>query len=209
LSLADTKVQLGEFAYRVNANGTDVSVTQDWAAANIPPDREVLYAPIPINARCHRVIKADLIAALAEVDAAGLAGAIDVGNANAFGGCYYPRFSRTSGALGFLSRHSWGQALDTNTIANAQGRAPTMNCAVVRIFRKHNFAWGGNFLTPDGMHFEWVGERRDQLQYPSRYCPNLPSTTSTENVPAPSPAVDSIAHDGRATLFANDGWSGD
>jgi hypothetical protein len=23
------------------------------------------------------------------------------------------------------------------------------------------------------MHFEWVGERRDQLAYPSRFCPNV------------------------------------
>jgi hypothetical protein len=48
-----------------------------------------------------------------------------------------------------------------------------MHCDVVRIFRKHGFAWGGNFRRPDGMHFEWVGERLDQLPYPSRYCPNI------------------------------------
>ena len=47
-----------------------------------------------------------------------------------------------------------------------------MNCATVRIFRKHGFAWGGNFLVPDGMHFEWVGDPRDQFSYPSRFCPN-------------------------------------
>ena len=43
----------------------------------------------------------------------------------------------------------------------------------MQIFRKHGFAWGGNFLTPDGMHFEWVGEARDRLDYPSRFCPNV------------------------------------
>jgi hypothetical protein len=61
-----------------------------------------------------------------------------------------------------------------NTLANAQGRVPRMDCRVVRIFRKHGFAWGGNFLVPDGMHFEWVGEARNTWQYPSTYCPNLP-----------------------------------
>jgi hypothetical protein len=56
-----------------------------------------------------------------------------------------------------------------------------MDCAVVRIFRKWGFAWGGNFWPTDGMHFEWVGERRDQIGYPSRFCPN--------NVPAPTTTV--------------------
>ena len=74
-------------------------------------------------------------------------------------------------------------ALDTNTVSNCQGCVPQMNCEVVRIFRRHNFAWGGNFLVPDGMHFEWVGERRDQLSYPSTYCPNLVQA-ATEALPA-------------------------
>ncbi len=64
-------------------------------------------------------------------------------------------------------------ALDTNTATNPMGGTPTMDCRVVRIFRKHGFAWGGNFLTPDGMHFEWVGEDRSKISYPSRFCPNI------------------------------------
>ena len=114
-------------------------------------------------------IVADLRAALADVAAAGLGGAIEVQNANTYGGCYTPRFARDSWNL---SRHSYGLALDTNTVSNCQGCVPKMNCDVVRIFRRHNFAWGGNFNRPDGMHFEWVGERRDLLPYPSEYCPN-------------------------------------
>jgi hypothetical protein len=58
-----------------------------------------------------------------------------------------------------------------------------MNCDVVRIFRKHGFAWGGNWRTPDGMHFEWVGERRDQLTYPSRFCPNVAGGSPQSNDP--------------------------
>ena len=65
-------------------------------------------------------------------------------------------------------------ALDINTVSNCGGcRPPKMNCDVVRIFRKHGFAWGGNFRQPDGMHFEWVGERRDRISFPSTYCPNI------------------------------------
>ena len=206
IGMAQTKLLLGEFAYQVRPNGVEINVTGDWEAAHMPPDREVLLDAIPIRARCNNTIRGDLQAALAEVDAAGLAGAIDVVNANTYGGCYYPRFNRVSGQLGFLSRHSWGQALDTNTVSNAEGRVPQMNCDVVRIFRKHNFAWGGNFLTSDGMHFEWVGTRRDQYDFPSKYCPNLPPVTTTEKAPGARTSTADLPA-GRATVFADDGFS--
>ena len=49
-------------------------------------------------------------------------------------------FGTTLGSTtgGFLSRHSWGMAIDMNTVQNPEGSPPTMNCDVVRIFRK----WG-------------------------------------------------------------------
>ena len=162
-----------------------MTVDPVWRAQYIPDQRE-LYAGVAIRAACNAVIKADLQAALDDVVAAGLAGAIDVANTNTYGGCYGPRFNRISGNLGILSRHSWGQALDANTLQNCQGCVPAMSCAVVRIFRAHGFAWGGNFLVPDGMHFEWTGRRTDQLASPSRYCPN-PSLPSAEAIPPPAP----------------------
>jgi hypothetical protein len=30
-----------------------------------------------------------------------------------------------------------------------------MDPRIVRIFQKWGFLWGGRFLTPDGMHFEY------------------------------------------------------
>lgn len=203
ISMSETKARLGEFAYRVRANGVDADVTPTWTNQFIPPVRE-LY-PTGISARCNYMIQADLRAALNDVVNAGLAGQIDVVNANRYGGCFYPRFNRLSGHLGVLSRHSWGSPVDTNTTTNAQGAVPQMNCDVVRIFRKHKFAWGGNFLTPDGMHFEWVGEPRDQYQYPSRYCPNLsvsPSVTSTRS----DSGAPFEPRTTRSQLFGDDGW---
>ena len=50
----------------------------------------------------------------------------------------------------------------------------------MRIFRKHGFAWGGNFLIPDGMHFEWVGERRRQDQLPVALLPEHRRQAATE-----------------------------
>ncbi len=178
LGMASTKALLGEFAYRVNSSG---SVTQEasWQAANLPSGRRSIG--IGISARCHLVVEPALQAAFAEIAQRGLSGVFDVGDANSAGGCHNPRFNRlaNSATIGFLSRHSWAMAIDTNTVGSCQGCAPPNfasrpgGCTAVRILRKHGFSWGGNYLTPDGMHFEYVGEPRDQLPYPSRWCPNI------------------------------------
>jgi hypothetical protein len=176
---------LGEPWYRFEGDGS-ISMHPTWRATYLTGGRELLNDTIPIGARCHVDVVDDLRAAFAEAAAAGLADAFDVDNANTYGGCYSPRFSRQSGQIGFLSRHSYGMAFDTNTTSNCQGCVPAMDCRVVRIFRKHGFAWGGNFRTPDGMHFEWVGERRDQIPFASNYCPNLVQSLAES---APSGAV--------------------
>jgi hypothetical protein len=190
LSTSQTKALLGEFAYAPTA-GDSIVQEAAWQAANLPPGRELLSNAIPIRARCHVRLAGDLRAALDEIAASGLSGAIDVANANTYGGCHNPRYNRINGELGVISRHAWAQALDVNTVTNCQGCRPQMNCDVVRIFRKHGFAWGGNFLRTDGMHFEWVGERRDQVAGPSRYCPN-----------AGQPLLESAA----AAALSGDAW---
>jgi hypothetical protein len=213
LGIAATKALLGEFGYSVNASG---AVTQEaaWQSANLPSGRVLLNSTIAISARCHKVIEPALKAAFAEIAAAGAAGVFDLGDANTAGGCHNPRFSTLSpnSTIGFLSRHSWAMAIDTNTRGSCQGCAPpdiaTLpgGCTAVRILRKHGFAWGGNFLTPDGMHFEYVGERRDQLPYPSRYCPNLVGANQfTENQQADNQLADSGSL--RSTFFADAGLS--
>ena len=169
LSTARLKSMVGAPWYQV-VSGDTIEMHPIWKATYLPPGQVLLSPAIPIRARCHDAVSGSLRAALDEVAAAGLAAAIDVANTNTYGGCFNPRYSRISG---FLSRHAYAVALDMNTTSNCQGCTPRMNCDVVRIFRKHGFAWGGNWRTPDGMHFEWVGERRDQLAYPSRFCPNV------------------------------------
>jgi hypothetical protein len=200
ISLAKTKTLLGELAYHVTAAG-DVLVDDAWRTAFIP-NREPY--PTGIVAACNVTIRSDLAAALQEVVDSGLAGSIDVANVNTFGGCFGPRFTRIAGTqLGTLSRHTWGQPIDMNTAANCQGCVPKMDCRIVRIFRAHNFAWGGDFLLSDGMHFEWVGEPRNSYQYPSRYCPNVPSG----GIQSASREAWGISRDSRAVMFAGDGWA--
>lgn len=201
LGMGRTKELLGEFAYRVNGNGS-VSQQASWQAESLPSGRRGIG--IGIVARCHLVIEPALQAAFAEIAQNGLQSVFDVGDANSAGGCHNPRFNRlaNSTSIGFLSRHSWGMALDTNTRGSCQGCAPpniatrSGGCDAVRILRKHGFAWGGNYLTPDGMHFEYVGEPRDQLPYPSRYCPNIVDDAVDD---------DALVVTQRATLFDDAG----
>lgn len=173
LGLGEAKSIVGEFAYVVTKTGRIVA-DPEWVRSAITPRRT--FDGVPVRAACHRRIWAPLQGALNEIKRAGLEDSIDVANTNKYGGCFYPRLNRVSGGLGYLSRHSWGMAFDMNTTTNAQGSAPSLDCRVVRIFRKWGFAWGGNFTPADGMHFEYVGERRDNIVYPSRYCPNLVGT---------------------------------
>ena len=170
LGLGEAKLLVGEFAYKITKSGK-VTADPGWVHQNITPRR--FFSGIPVRAGCHRRIWAPLQGALNEIKREGLDELIDVDNTNQFGGCFYARLNRISGDLGYLSRHSWGMAFDMNTTTNAQGRAPNLDCRIVRIFRKWGFAWGGNFTPADGMHFEYVGERRDNIEYPSRYCPNV------------------------------------
>lgn len=175
LGLAATKVALGEFAYRVLPGGR-VEIDPAWVGANISGGGDrTRFESIDVIAACHVKVRGAIEAALRDVAAAGLAGGIDLANTNRYGGCFQPRFNRIGGsAAGSLSRHTWGMAFDMNTVTNAQGAVPQLDCRIVSIFRRHGFAWGGNFTRPDGMHFEWVGEPRHELRYPSRYCPNTP-----------------------------------
>ena len=170
LGLGATKKLVGEFAYKVSRSGK-ITVADSWIRANILP--RTPFDGVGVKAACHRVVRVAIQGALKEVKREGLGELIDLENTNAYGGCFYPRYNRLAGALGYLSRHSWGMAVDMNTSTNVQGGVPYMDCRIVRIFRKWGFAWGGNFTPSDGMHFEYVGERRDNLKFPSRYCPNI------------------------------------
>jgi len=53
-----------------------------------------------------------------------------------------------------LSRHSWGIAIDFNIKDNPIGQIPKMDKKIISIFEEYHWFWGGNFKTPDGMHFE-------------------------------------------------------
>lgn len=188
LSQSQVKALAGEFSVRGSGN---LTVNYSWAKPNI------VRIPLQLGtrtiyARCHQVIADELTAIFAEITAQGLDTTINYRGRNITAGCYAPRETRLLGSTngGSISRHTWAIAMDFNVVSNCLGCVPTQDCKLVQIFRAHGFAWGGNFLTPDGMHFEYVGEPRDEVPTrPGAYCPTDPpppptTTTTTTTIEA-------------------------
>jgi hypothetical protein len=112
----------------------------------------IVSAEVPIfgRVRCHRTMIPQLRAALAEVQAAGLDRHIDTRD---YGGCWVPRHIMFNPSRA-LSMHAWGLAIDFNVSTNQYGAEPQMHPGIVEIFERWGFRWGGDWSTPDGMHFE-------------------------------------------------------
>ena len=141
------KATFGEFAARPNRDGS-IDIERGWRQKHITSE------PVPIlgTVTCHRALFPQLRHALEQVERAGFSHVIDAGD---YGGCYSARFiDRNPG--GRLSHHSWGIGIDLNVAENRPGTRPDQDHRLVRIFEENGFTWGGRWLIPDGMHFEWV-----------------------------------------------------
>lgn len=138
-----TSTTLESFSYQSVGDGT-IRIDPDWVARNI------VSVDMPILGRvtCHRAIIDQMHAALVEIQEAGLADAI-----YQYSGCWVPRHMLWDPARS-ISEHAWGLAFDINVPTNQYGATPTLDPAIVETFRRWGFKWGGDFSTPDGMHFE-------------------------------------------------------
>ena len=98
---------------------------------------------------CHKRLADVFTATFTAIQAASLQDKII-----SFGGCFSFRAQRTGAKL---SAHSWGIAIDLNTATNAQGTAGNMDPAIVEIFGKAGFKWGGDWhgKSRDPMHFQF------------------------------------------------------
>jgi hypothetical protein len=138
-------VELESFTYTSRGDGT-IEIHGDWASRNIVP----VDIPGMGTTRCHKAMVPQLMAALREIHEAGLYGHFDPSQ---FGGCWVPRHIMWNPSRG-LSMHAWGLAIDFNVSTNMYGAEPQLHPGIVEIFKKWGFAWGGDWSTPDGMHFE-------------------------------------------------------
>lgn len=140
------KSVFGEFAAEARSDGF-LDVDPAWRKDNITTARVPLLGAVT----CHRAVFPQLRRALSRAVTANLSFAIDPAD---FGGCYSPRFINRNPA-GRLSHHSWGIAVDVNVAENAYGTKADQDLRLVRIMESAGFTWGGRWVVPDGMHFEW------------------------------------------------------
>jgi D-alanyl-D-alanine carboxypeptidase len=139
------KARFGEFAIAVSGTPS-LSIDPAWVR------RFVSTASVPILGRvtCHRKMIPALRRALGEIERRGLRRIVD---ANDYAGCFAPGTI----AGGGISHHTWGLAVDLNAGANPYGEPSRQDPRLVRAMRRHGFAWGGSWPTPDAMHFEYRG----------------------------------------------------
>lgn len=140
------KEAFGEFAATPLASG-QIAIDRAWTDANIRSST----VPILGRVTCHRALFPQLRRALRAVRSDGLAHLI---NPNNFGGCFGPRFINSQ-PDGRLSHHAWGIAFDINVAENPFGAEPNLPRRIVEIIEAQGFTWGGRWIIPDGMHFEW------------------------------------------------------
>lgn len=141
------KHHFGEFAARPRPDGT-IDVDPRWVSRNLATEEMPVLGPVT----CHRGIVAQLRSALEQVVDDGLAFTLDPSQ---YAGCYGARFVNAD-PNGRLSHHAWGIAIDVNAASNAYGARPHQDLRLVEIMEAHGFTWGGRWLVPDGMHFEWA-----------------------------------------------------
>jgi hypothetical protein len=96
---------------------------------------------------CHKTLAAVFGNVFSQIQSNGLQNAI-----TSFGGCFSFRPQRTGTKL---STHAWGIAIDLNPETNQQGTAGNMDPAVIAIFRRVGFKWGG----------DWTGKFRDPMHF--------------------------------------------
>ena len=140
------KETFGPFALRQRSDGT-FEIDPVWR-------RNIVERRVPLLGRvtCHRALFAQLEGALRELQAEGLGHTVNPGD---FGGCRSPRFIGHD-PQGQISHHAWGIAIDLNASANAFGTKSDQDPRLVQVMERWGFTWGGRWLIPDAMHFEWA-----------------------------------------------------
>jgi hypothetical protein len=147
LPQGEVKKVFGEFAARPG-RGAALAIDPAWIEANTAN----VNIPLLGLTRCHKSIVPAVRGAFNEIIAEGLSSLVRRGD---FGGCFAPRLLNSDPHSG-ISRHAWGAAFDFNVSRNAFGQKPSMDPRLIEILERWGFGWGGTWMVPDGMHFEYL-----------------------------------------------------
>lgn len=140
------KTLFGEFAAR-HARGRPGSLELDpaWARDHLV----TTHAPLLGDVTCHRGILEQLRGAMRELRDRGLGHLV-----RSFHGCAVSKFVRRD-PTALISHHTWGVAFDVNLVGNFYGDEPHQDPELVETLARWGFLWGGDFVIPDGNHFEY------------------------------------------------------
>ncbi len=140
------KELFGEFAARPEPGRPGyLEIDPAWESTHVATQR----LPLLGDVTCNVALFPQLRGALRELIALGLRDAID-----SYDGCYARRFANRDPSQA-ISHHTWGIAIDLNVGRNPFGAPPDQDPRMVRVFERWGFIWGGTFVLPDGMHFEY------------------------------------------------------
>jgi hypothetical protein len=124
-------------------------VDDAWMRKNITEYR----VPILGRITCHRALAPQLRAALSDLVDQGAAALV---SPSEFAGCFVARHISWDPEH-FLSHHSWGVAVDLNAPENRFGTQGSQDPRLIEAMESNGIGWGGRWLIPDPMHFEWSG----------------------------------------------------
>lgn len=136
LPQALVKERFGELALRRSGGGA-FTLAPGWRDGAIVTEELPVLGAVP----CHRLLVPTLRAALGEAVEAGLLSSVD----RSASGCHNPR---TIAGTDQPSRHTWGIAVDLV--------GTEITPELVALMDRHGLTWGGHWLTPDPIHFEYV-----------------------------------------------------
>ena len=140
------KLLFGEFAAKPDPSRPGyLLVDPAWERSHIATE----WVPILGRVTCNVALFPQIRGVMRELIADGLAGTI-----HSYSGCYARRYSNRDPSQA-ISHHTWGIALDLNVPENPYGATPHQDPRLVRAFERWGFIWGGTFVLPDGMHFEY------------------------------------------------------
>jgi hypothetical protein len=149
LAQVEIKKKFGEFSGKPGS-GRSITVDPKWIAENTAN----VNFPLLGSARCHKKVVPQIRGAFQEVIDKDLSALV---RRSDFGGCFAPRFLNSDPNSG-ISHHAWGIAFDFNVSRNPYGVKPTMDPRLVELLEEWGLTWGGRWVVPDGMHFEYLSD---------------------------------------------------